>query len=510
MASPVADAYIAPSGVPVNGGRYALGGRLFGEAAMSAVLASGDMSAQPSDLAGAAVLSSVTTSGSMQGIEWPDDMLDLLVAAPSESWVQVSANRFDAVWPPSDYRAPFGLGISSPKPILIAWSSFAWDDTQCRLILWGGGHANTNDNSVYQWDALTRQWSLAFWPSDTVVVTGGTGIEPVDGPLNAPQSSHTYGGQQWLPILQRFVTFGGAASSSGGPFKVRGSPDRNLGCYTLDMSLANLGYVGGTTGSNPHRGTSVGVDLPGAQAWYARDWYLDHPAKDTSALNTWAVRTNNVSAYRVEGGKDVVYFKCGASHLYRIQFNSHDYLDDQITWVGQAWDSGANKLGGDIDTTANLFVCLINGAFPISGWNLNTPATTNRNFRVTAANLGGPDAAEFLAQMVSEDAFGLLFDPAKDYFVAWSRGGRLYALRRPTDMSNLTLGWTVTKICTDAASPRPRTLTELQADGTLPGDSGVGGKWKMSSKLGVYIGLQDTNAGQIWCYKPLGWTDPRS
>lgn len=66
MASPVADAYSAASGVPVYGGRYPLGGRLSGEALIAAILAGGGMASIASALSGEAVLSGVVASGGMQ------------------------------------------------------------------------------------------------------------------------------------------------------------------------------------------------------------------------------------------------------------------------------------------------------------------------------------------------------------------------------------------------------------------------------------------------------------
>jgi len=53
--------------VPVNGGRYALGGRLSGEALLSSMLAGGGMGALASMLSGEAVLDGMTAGGSMVG-----------------------------------------------------------------------------------------------------------------------------------------------------------------------------------------------------------------------------------------------------------------------------------------------------------------------------------------------------------------------------------------------------------------------------------------------------------
>lgn len=65
MASPVADTYSAPSGVPVYGGRYGLGGQLSGEALLAGLQADGGMGTQASELSGAAALAGVTAGGGM-------------------------------------------------------------------------------------------------------------------------------------------------------------------------------------------------------------------------------------------------------------------------------------------------------------------------------------------------------------------------------------------------------------------------------------------------------------
>ena len=62
MASPVADSYSALAGVPVYGGRFP-GGALYGDAALSDVLAFGGMGEQVSGLSGDATLSSILAGG---------------------------------------------------------------------------------------------------------------------------------------------------------------------------------------------------------------------------------------------------------------------------------------------------------------------------------------------------------------------------------------------------------------------------------------------------------------
>lgn len=489
MATPASDSYTAPAGQAIYAGRWA-GPRV-----------SGDVVADSGGVGGSA--------SSDDGL--PHALLDLIAAAPDGSWIMASTgNAYDDVWPPADYRPLFGSGPSNPSKTIKAWSSFAWDDVNHRLILWGGGHANSNANEVYDWSAHTLSWRLAYWPTDVVTVTGGSGIEPVDGPLNTPQSSHTYSNQFWLPVLQRFVTFGGAASSSGGSFAVRADgsdPARNIPAYFLDMSLAGLGYVGGTTGSNPQRGTSAGVSLTGAGAWSVRDWNLDH-ADPTGAIAEWGARTNGGGDVTIEGGHDVVYFRCGAGHLYRVEFVDLDYKSDVVTRVGQDWDASSGPQGKAYDSNNKIFAQLYSADEPIHGWNLNTAGTTNKNFVVEDTGFSG-DIADFKAQMADSATFGLAYDERRGYFVAWQRGGSVYAIEPPASLADLTTGWTITKLSSDSLSPRPVTVAEMAAASDENADRGVCGKWKRSASLDVYIGLQDAVEGKVWMFKPAGWVDPR-
>jgi hypothetical protein len=273
------------------------------------------------------------------------------------------------------------------------------------------------------------------------------------------------------------------------------------------MTLAGLGYVGGTTGSNPKRGSSLGVDLPGANAWSVRDWFLDHPDAATFAPDFVSARTNGVAACREENGHDVVYFKVGAGHLMRIEMVDQDYRNDIIYRVGQAWTSDSTANGGALDTVENVFVALRNSTNPIEGWDLDAAGFSNKNFVVPAAGLTGSAAAEFVAHLAAEGAvFSMTYDQRRERFVVWGRGGRVYSIRTPRG-SDLTVGWEVTKLSADTLPQRP--LTSAEFTGTNA-DTGASGKFKRSESLDVYVAVQGAYDGNVWMFKPAGWIDPRN
>lgn len=435
-------------------------------------------------------------------------LLDMIAAAPSGSWINVNANTIQSVFPASDFRPIFGGGPNNPETVILCWSGFGWDSRNHRLIIWGGGHANGSGNDVFEWDAVTRNWKLAFTATD-VVYNASSGYVTADGDLHSPISSHTYSNNVYLPKLNRFLTFGGAAHSGGNSFRVREGDviARGLpGGYTLDMSLSGQGYVGGVTGSNVHRNTTVGVDLPGANAWYARDYLLTNPSNVINDLG----HVNGQAVYSEEAGKDVVYvagaYGAGTSPwLLRIEYSDpNDYTTDAISIVGSTWNNAGTDAGAALDTTHNVFAYLGDVSYPIYGWDLKYAGPTNNNFRVPAAGFTGAGATEFLAE--SLQGMGLLYDHKRGYFVAWSRGGKLWSITAPSGDPTPMTGWVVTKL-SDPTSPRPALASEMTVIGE---DTGVHGKWKFAPDLDCYIGLQGKTAGNIWLFKPAGWTDPRA
>ena len=434
---------------------------------------------------------------------FPNASLDLIAAAPENSWVKLNATTYQSVWPENDYRAPYGSGVSGPSTIILAWSGFAWDSKRSRLLLWGGGHANSSGNELFAWDASTRQWSLALYPSDVISVSGGGAHDTVDGARHSPLSSHTYASNQYLPTIDRMVVFGGAAHSTGGAMVLRDPPGaatslRNVGCYTLQPALLGQGFVGGLPGSNPHRNTTLGVDLPGARAWEMRDWM----APDAQAFVGFGARTNSGVDVRKEAGADVAY-ALFASNAWRISF-AEDWRNDAITKVGRYWAETQDTLRAvAIHNAANLFVSTGNATKPLTFWDLDYAGAGNNDKSVLAANLGGAGASSFLSEDIRKA--GMAYDPVRNRLLAWLDGGRIYEITVPTGKPTPTTGWTVT-VLVDPASTRPQTPAEMGANAS----SGVTGKWRYAPDLDAFIGLQHKTDGNVWAFKPAQWQDPRA
>ena len=71
-------------------------------------------------------------------------LLDILVEQDESSWRKLNTNRFQDAWIPGSRQPNPTIGNirGSPKGIIAAWSSMAWDSARGDLLFFGGGHAN--------------------------------------------------------------------------------------------------------------------------------------------------------------------------------------------------------------------------------------------------------------------------------------------------------------------------------------------------------------------------------
>lgn len=437
-------------------------------------------------------------------------LLDSIAALGENSWLKLNINNFEDVWPVDDLRPTYNNGKANPKNIIQAWSSFAWDKNKSRLILWGGGHANTSSNEPYVFNATTGLWELAFVPSAYRVGDPGVEVIPVCGGYRVPQSSHTYDNQIYLPILDKFLTMGGAAFNSGGPFALYDESNNLVSypsAYKLDLTLSGQGLVGGATGDNQHDGAYAGVDIQGANAWEPIQW-LTTPAGD--AFNGRNGSINGLTAYDEENGKDVVYMTKSsgtARSLFKVVFNDDDYANDTITQVGRYYTGSSGDGAGAYDDTNKVFLFTqTNTTTPFMFWDVSLAGTTNNEVRVNSANIAGTDIVDYIAESDFGD-FGMDFSPLLGKYFLWSRGGTIYTVTPPVGLPTPDTGWVVEKLPAPVGNV-PMTSAEL-AVGTN-GDTGVMGKWEHAPELNCFIGLQHMYHGDVWLYKPTGWIDPRN
>lgn len=516
MAQPARSVYTVGVGQTIYGGMHA-NGTLHGGQTLDDTVSSGVLSTVPSSASGNVTLDDLAPGGGgFAGKQWPDAVLNLIssAVASGEKWVRLnpSGTSYQSAWVPDDYL-PLYLGSpQSESKIILAWSGFAWDNATNSLILWGGGHANTNSNSVYRWKASSQNWENAYYPSDMVT---SPITYPIDGYLNAPVSSHTYASNAYLPTLNRFITFGGASQPGGNPFAkydtTSGTFQRYLGAYTLDMSQAGLGRVGGTTGSNPKRNTSAGVNLTGANAWAVRDWGLDHSVAGTTFLGM-TDHINGWSHVRQENGHDTVYLTAsnagGTAHrAYRIEMVDGDYHNDIITQVG-APASGRSPQGC-VHEARNIMVGLQDATNPIQYWNLNSAGSSNPAGVVGVGGISGTGVSALTASFsllnnTNGGPAGMAYDESRQAIMIYLLSGEVLKLTPPAS-GGLSSGWVCDIHSAASGGTVPPTNSSLGASGS----TSINGKWRRAQSLDVCLLLCHNTQGQIWASIPSGWVDPR-
>ena len=414
-------------------------------------------------------------------------LLEILATMPEGSWARVNLNRFDEVATPPGLRPPIRGHDSHPYKIISAWGGMAWDPHRGDLILFGGGHGDYAGNEVYRWRATTRRWERASLPSAMTEDCLGY-WQPVDGPDNAPVSAHTYDNNVFLPIVDRFVTFGGAATLHGGPYvrEVDCADTRPTGPYLFDPGRADAHKVGGSDGSHVQReGSYPGVE--GGYMWENRD--IPAVLPDAPFPRRFVDGASDVSE---ENDRDVVYisgFSGGtATALYR--YTIHDLEDPgQDTWeqVGRYWNALSGEGAGAYVPTLHAFVRI--AGRDIGYWDLHAAGPQNSSVLIT---LDDPSDSYTL----SSD-HGLAYDPVRERLLIWSGEASVWALLPPAELG--PGGWRI--------EPQPAGGDVVPGGGT---GTGVLGKWLYAPGLDAFLGIQAVEAreGAVWLYKPVDWDAP--
>lgn len=418
-------------------------------------------------------------------------LTSLLDATPVYGWTQINTNTFSDAFLPTGPLRPAG----DPRAVVTAWSSAAWDSLRGDLLIYGGGHANYAGNEVYVLDGQSGLWSRGSLPSRIDPTT----LFVVDNA--APQAAHTYDNNLYLPINDRFITFGGAAWNSGGNLQ---SASGRTGPWLWDPAKADPALVGGTTGSG-YSAASAGGDM-----WVNRFNAGTGPQP--------ANFVESATAYRAENGKDVVYISApnagGFASLYRYEVGNlaSGGLD---TWqVVGVQNSGAYTFqhAATVDALNGLYLATVidgNGAArgaDLSVWNLanNNAAAPGANSDL-AVRLQYADGTPF----VMNKSFGMDANTEDGSIYLWNQqdGGTVYRTKATYDaVGTLQNTWIIEMIgSTTAAQPK---------SGSASG--GVLGKWDYVEELNAFIALETyaggfspgTGDAPVWLFKVADITAP--
>lgn len=423
----------------------------------------------------------------------------LLSQTPAGGWVQANTGLFSDSWATiSEGGIPNGQ-YSSPNSILYAWSSVAWDSARGNLILYGGGHANYKGNEVYLWSGSNGEWSRGSLPSQLTQVASTSEYLVIDG--SAPQSAHTYDNNIYLPISDKFMTFGGAVFNTGLEYRSldpSGGNSIGAGPWLWDPDKANPNAVGGTSGSG-YLSSSIG-----GQMWTNRagSWIGGGAAGTSSA--------NGTTAYRAESGHDVVYMtrdsnSSGWPSLFRYEVGDlSSGTPDKWDRVGVASAAYSFQSAAAIDSARSLYARIAasatSGSMGLGIWDLSkidyAHPTNNRD---TFVGLVFDDGSSFSTNV----DFGIAYDEASGQFYLWDGKdrGTVY-LTQPEMNSDGTVKsvWAVRKLLSSTSS---------QPFGLFA--NGVLGKWLYVDELEAFIAVDpDTtsNNSGVWLYKPISTPVP--
>lgn len=413
----------------------------------------------------------------------------LLEMTPPGGWVKASTNLYSDAWPSGADAVPPTLG--SPRSVVRAWSSFAWDSDHKNLLLFGGGHGNYTGNEMYVWNGVTGEWGRGSLPS--ALDANGFVVDSA-----APQSAHTYDNNLYLPVNNMFLTFGGAAAPGGGAFlKTDGVNVSGAGPFMWDPTKADPNKVGGTTGS----GWNTTNVAEGGNMWLDRGhWIASH--------------INGTTANRVEDGRDVVYLTAdsassGFPSLYR--YTVGDVRNGgQDTWerIGRSWNTVGSQGSGTVDTNHNLYIRTAsprpNYTSDLTIWDLDN-ADPNHNLDIGIDLIKG-DGSDF----VMTSYFGIDYDSSNNSIVLWDGrdgGGTVWSANVLTDADGNVDSHTTWVIHEIESTTADHPLGNHQ--------TGVLGKWKYDPTLGAFIALDEAVMNSdgvwdaaVWLYKPIAAAVP--
>ena len=413
----------------------------------------------------------------------PDNLfLDHLWSMPEGSWSKINNNDFSDVFPPAALRPE---GKSDVNGIIRAWSSVAWNPNDDGLIAWGGGHAVYGGNDVYVFDARSLMWTRGSLASDIKYTGVGSHFTAIDGADAAPISSHTYDNNEFLPLADRFVTFGGAAFGSGGGFRHDDGVSLT-GPYFWNPNLADPDKVGGTTGS--HVNPELFPDIVGGNMWENRDTWL---AGDANTINVTSV-VGGTTAYAYENGREVIYLtenaNQGARLLRYVIEDPNDASLDRWEHVGSGYGFFSGSGVGAYDPGDHVYVRTTQTG--LIYWDTTKSGKTNKPVTIDFDDLSGTFAPS--------DKFGMDYDPVRDNFVIWNGHDDVWRLEAPDVLDSH--GWTMTKDSPASTATTP----PANSIGT-----GVFGKWKYLSDYDVFLAVTNEPAiGDVYVYKPTDWQAP--
>lgn len=280
-------------------------------------------------------------------------------------WQEIPNTKLRNVLPP----APANY-IGDPANIIKAWNSGAFDTTNNRLLIFGGGHNDYGGNEVYAFDINTLKWSIVAQQSASIPTANSTNNCVATYADGNPVSRHTYDALEYLPAQDALWMHGG--SRYCGP----GSGGNDTWHYQL----------------------------------FTNKWVRQANLPVASTLEM-------VSAYDKNTGHIYLTGPMGSLDLY-------EFSPESNTWKVAASGSIADGMTGAFDPKRKIFIAIGNdyyGNQRVYAYDLSQPNPV----RATWSTHGD-------TEVLNKRYPGIDYDPVTDKIVAWIGGSAVYTLDMDT------------------------------------------------------------------------------
>jgi len=346
------------------------------------------------------------------------DIIDAVIAAmPENSWKSLPNTPMAAVCPTS-------LNHYSCDYVMAAWGGGAYDSVRDRLIIFGGGHADSFYNNVFAFDLSTSQWlRLTELPTPLDNLPDGTALPAAFTDIRI-ESCGLYPKTLSLNIPAEWLTPTGYlehARCDEPSIAAQLDPQQPRSVH----SYGNIAYSP-TTQAFYNLGSSA--LFQSGQCTAVRMMAFDF---DTQL---WSRKADNVHIQI--GGASAT---AGNGHIfYIVNGGLYEYDPNADTWTTHESGAAAESYyaGAAVDTVRNHLLVTDDGQH-LQQWALGTidlPLTS-----IATTGLSAPLNSQL----------GFEYVTSLDRFVAWAGGSTVYFLH-PT-----TLAWTAVTTGGDAPGEFP-------------------------------------------------------
>ncbi len=375
----------------------------------------------------------------------PNVIVDFIALMAPNSWREIPNTLMS--------RVCSNVNHYTCESVVTAWGGGAYDSVNDRLIIFGGGHADSYDNSVFAFDLGPMKWVRM---SDLPPL-----LDSDNPPLGVYydkrlETCGLYPSVTALSIPPEFLTPSG--------YVMRAKCDDASIASQMDpqqpRSTHTYGNIAFSQATKAFYNLGSSALFPSGQATSTRVMAFDF---DTRLWTRKAENINiNIGAASATDARGHIYYTA------RYSVSDYDPIADTWTELPGSAETISYYAGAAVDTKRNRLVVTDNGV-DLQTWRLSDALVTRLVSKTTGL------AAPIPSQLAFE------YDSTLDRYFAWAGGSTVYWLDPATE------AW--------ASS----TGTEQDPGGKPV--NGVYGKMRYSKKYNVYVVVRAANQN-VLLYKP--------